>query len=318
MRRIVGTWAAIFALFAVSFALVVVSLNATLFSPGGMVRSYLEALARQDVPGALQIAGVSPTEHDVLLDRDALGRLTDIRQRSDERLPDGTHRVEFDYRTAAGPGTSEFVLEPAARRFGVFGAWRFAEPPLAQVEVTVLHDPRFDVNGLEVVGTANEPKTYRVLAPGTYEFGHETTFLEAEPVEVAVSAPGERTEARIDVAANEHFVAEVQDELDEYLDKCARQRVLLPTACPFGKQVANRIESEPRWEMSEYPEVTLRPAEDPGMWRMPPTDASARLRVDIRSLFDGTVTRFDEDVPFTVSYLISFQADGGLYIEAQE
>ncbi len=318
MRRIVGTWAALFALFAVSFGLVVLSLNATLFSPGGFVRSYLEALARHDVAGALELAGVSPTERDVLLDQDALGRVTEIRQRSDERLPDGTHRVEFEYRTDAGPGRTAFLLEGAGMRFGVFSAWRFAEPPLAQVEITVLHDPRFEVNGLEVVGTANEPRVYRVFAPGAYEIGHQTTFLEAEPVELAVSGPGEVTEARIDVAANEHFVEEVQKKLDAYLDDCAEQRVLLPTGCPFGKQVANRIESEPVWEMSEYPPVTLRPAQEPGAWLMPPTDAAARLRVDIRSLFDGSVTRFDEDVPFTVSYLITFQADGGLYIEGQE
>jgi hypothetical protein len=311
-------WAALFALLAVSFALVVVALNATLFSAGGLARSYLEALARHDVSGALELAGVSPTERDVLLARGALGRLSDIRQRSDERLADGTHRVEFDYRTDAGPGRTAFLLEPAGTRFGVFGAWRFAEPPLAQVELTVLHDARFSANGLPVVGAANEPRTYRVFAPGSYEFGHSTSFLEAAPVEVAVSEPGTVTEARVDVAANEHFVEEVQQELNEYLDGCAEQRVLLPTGCPFGKQVANRIESEPVWAMSEYPPVTLVPAVDPGAWLMPPTDAAARLKVDIRSLFDGTVTRFDEDVPFTVSYVITFQADGGLLIEAQE
>jgi hypothetical protein len=318
MRRIVAVWAALFTLLAVSFALVVVSLNATLFSPGGLARSYLEALARHDVAGALELAGVSPTERDVLLRRDALGQLTDIRQRSDERLPDGTRRVEFEYRTDAGPGRTAFLLEPAGRRFGVFGAWRFAAPPLAQVELTVLHDPRFDVNGLQVVGAANEGRTYRVFAPGSYEFGHRTTFLQAAPLEVTVSEPGTVTEARIDVAANAHFVEEVQEELDGYLDGCATQRVLLPTGCPFGKEVANRIESDPVWAMSEYPPVTLVPAMDAGTWLMPPTEAAARLRVDIRSLFDGTVTQFDEDVPFTVSYLITFQADGGLYIEAQE
>jgi hypothetical protein len=318
MRRIVGTWAALLALLGVSFALVVVALNSTLYSPGGLVRSYLDALARHDVPGALELAGVSPTERDVLLDEQVLGRLSDIRQRSDQRLPDGTHRVEFEYRTDAGPGRSAFLLEGTGTRFGVFGSWRFAEPPLAQVEVTVLHDPRFNVNGLEVVGAANEPRTYRVFAPGNYDVGHESTFLEAKPVEVAVADPGEVREARIDVASNDHFVDEVQQELDGYLDDCAGQRVLLPTGCPFGKQVANRIESEPVWEMSEYPDVTLVPAEEAGTWLMPPTDAAARLRVDIRSLFDGSVSHFDEDVPFTVSYLITFQADGGLYIEAQE
>ena len=318
MRRIVGTWAAWFALLGISFALVVVALNSTLYSPGGLVRSYLDALARHDVPGALELAGVTPSERDVLLDERALGRLTDIRQSSDEQLPDGTHRVEFSYRTEAGPGRSAFLMERTGSRFGVFGEWRFAEPPLSQVELTVLHDSRFHVNGLEVVGTANEPRAYRVFAPGHYEFGHETTYLTAKPVDVAVTTPGEVTEARVDVAANEQFVKAVKKELTRYLDKCAAQRVLLPTSCPFGKQVANRIESEPVWAMSEYPEVQLVPAEQPGTWLMPPTDAAARLRVDIRSLFDGSVTRFDEDVPFTVSYLITFQANGGLYIEAQE
>lgn len=318
MRRTVGIWATSFALLAVSFALVVAALNATLFSPGGLTRSYLEALARHDVPAALELAGVSPSERDVLLDRRTLGRLTDIRQRSDERLPDGTHRVEFEYRTESGAGRAAFRLEPAGTRFGVFGAWRFAEPPLAQVELTVLHDARFDVNGFEVVGAANEPRTYRVFVPGSYAFGHSSTFLEAPPVEVAVSEPGTVVRARVDVAANEHFADEVQEELDAYLDECAEQRVLLPTGCPFGKQVANRIESEPAWAISKYPAVELVPAADPGTWLMPPTDAAARLKVDIRSLFDGSVTRFDEDVPFTVSYLITFQADGGLYIEAQE
>jgi hypothetical protein len=311
-------WAALFALLAMSFGLVVMSLNATLFSPGGFVRSYLEALSRHDVAGALELAGVSPTERDVLLDGAALGRLTDIRQHTDERLPDGTHRVAFDYRTESGPGRTSFLLEPAGTRFGVFGAWRFAEPPLGEIELTVLHDPRFDVNGLQVVGAANEPRSYRVFAPGSYAIGHRSTFLEAAPVDVSVTEPAAVTPVEVEVAANERFLDEVQEELDTYLDKCAKQRVLLPTGCPFGKEVANRIESEPRWEISEYPPVELVPASEPGTWLMPPTDAAARLRVDIRSLFDGSITRFDADVPFTVSYLITFQADGGLYIEAQD
>jgi hypothetical protein len=317
MRRIVGTWAALFALLGVSFALVVVSLNATLFSPGGLVRSYLDALARHDVPSALELAGVSPTERDVLLDERALGFLTDIRQRSDEPLPDGRRLVEFDYRTGAGAGRSAFVVESAGSRFGVFRAWRFAEPPLTELEITALHDPRFDVNGLEVVGAAGEPRAYRVLTPGAYTVGHSSKYLEADPVEVTADSPGGRIEARVEVAANARFVHEVQEELDKYLDKCATQRVLLPTGCPFGKRVENRIESEPRWKITEYPAVTLRPGEDAGTWLMPPTDAAARLRVDIRSLFDGSLTRFDENVPFTMSYLISFQAGGGLYLVAQ-
>jgi hypothetical protein len=49
---------------------------------------------------------------------------------------------------------------------------------------------------------------------------------------------------------------------------------------------------------------------------MPQSQAAAHLVVDVRSLFDGTVTRLDEDVPFTVQYEITFLPDGELLITA--
>jgi hypothetical protein len=39
--------------------------------------------------------------------------------------------------------------------------------------------------------------------------------------------------------------------------------------------------------------------------------------VEVRSIFDGTRSTFDQDVPFTVQYLITFQDDGSLLITAQ-
>jgi hypothetical protein len=69
--------------------------------------------------------------------------------------------------------------------------------------------------------------------------------------------------------------------------------------------------------MAEYPVVTIIPGEEPGTWLMPVTEAAAHLVVDVQSLFDGTVTTFDADVPFSISYVITFQADGSLYIVAQ-
>jgi hypothetical protein len=50
---------------------------------------------------------------------------------------------------------------------------------------------------------------------------------------------------------------------------------------------------------------------------MPRTSAAAHLVVEVRSLFDGTVSTFDEDVPFTASYLVAFLPGKELLITAQ-
>jgi hypothetical protein len=108
----------------------------------------------------------------------------------------------------------------------------------------------------------------------------------------------------------------VDEELHAYLDACATQSVLLPTGCPFGKTFDNRIDSTPEWSISTYPNVEIIPGSNTGEWVMPITTASAHLSVEVRSLFDGTVRDFDEEIPFTVSYLLTIQPDNSLAIQA--
>jgi hypothetical protein len=50
---------------------------------------------------------------------------------------------------------------------------------------------------------------------------------------------------------------------------------------------------------------------------MPPTGAAAHLLVDVRSIFDGSVTTFDKDVGFNASYLVTFSPDNQLIITEQ-
>ena len=39
---------------------------------------------------------------------------------------------------------------------------------------------------------------------------------------------------------------------------------------------------------------------------IPKTAGTAHLRVDVQELFDGSVSTFDEDVPFEVEFAIAF------------
>ena len=331
MRRTVITWSAVFALLFAGFAASVVALNADLYSAHGFVKGYLSALERQDSAGALEVAGVQTSNSaatDLLTDA-AMGQLSDVRVVRDTANADATHTVVVEYSVAAPASertpepesttaSSEFVVARDGTRLGLFPTWRFVTSPLNTISVTVLHDTTFDVNGYPVTSTApaDTPGTYLVFAPGRYDLDHESTYLTAATVPLEVSAIGEIADVVIDVQANEAFVAEVQKHVSAYLGECTTQQVLMPTGCPFGKSLANRVESAPVWTMASEPAVTIVPGAEPGTWAVPKTPAAAHLVVDVRSLFDGKVSTFDEDVPFDVQYALTFEADDRLLITA--
>jgi hypothetical protein len=257
-----------------------------------------------------------------LLSADYLGELENIELVSEEPTGVGTNiAVTFSYVVDGAQGKSSFVVQPNGSIFGMFNAWRFTESPLSTVALTVLHDSRFDVNGVTHLTPAepNAAAQYRVFTPGVYEFGHDTRFLTAAPVRKVITEVSGSTQVVVTVQANEAFVEKVQEELGAYFDEeCVTQTVLLPTACPFGQPMGNRIVTTPAWSMAKYPDVTIVPGDEQGTWLVPNTSGAAHLVVDVQSLFDGSISTFDEDVAFTVSYLITLLPDGELYIELQD
>ena len=320
MRRDIITWSIVAAVVVAVFGGTVLVLNSTLYSAGGFVRSYLDSLARDDVDGALELAGVvaAGDASDELLIADAIAELSDIRLISDTTDAQGTHRVVYSFSSEGKTGQSTFSVRPQGTLLGLFPTWRFESSPLGVLQVLPQHGTGFSVNGVEVeAAEPDRPSPYLVFVPGTYELAADTLYLEASPTKVTASQPGAAVIAAVDLKPTRAFVSQVQRELNDYLDDCATQEVLLPTGCPFGEEIANRIVSTPSWSISSYPKVTLQPGVEPGSWVMPATEAAAHLVVDIRSLFDGSVSTFDEDVPFTSSYVVTFLPDDELLISAQ-
>lgn len=66
---------------------------------------------------------------------------------------------------------------------------------------------------------------------------------------------------------------------------------------------------------SPPPKIALQP--DGAGWSIVPADAAAHVVVDIKSIFDGTVTHVDEDVPFRVGGTITMLPDGTASIQVQ-
>jgi len=320
MRREFIIWSIVAAVIVAVFGGTVLVLNATLYSANGFVRSYLDSLVRHDVDGALELAGTlaAGDASDELLVADAIGELSEIRLISDTTDAQGIHRVVYAFSSEGTTGQSTFSVRPQGTLLGLFPTWRFESSPLGVLQVVPQHGTGFTVNGVRVeAAEQDQPAPYLVFAPGTYELAAKSLYLEASPVKVTASQPGAAVIGAVNLQPTKSFISQVQKELKGYLDDCATQTVLLPTGCPFGEEIANRIVSTPSWSIAQYPRVTLQPGTAPGSWLMPSTDATAHLTVDVRSLFDGTVSTFDEDVPFSSSYVVTFLPNDKLLISAQ-
>ncbi len=303
----------------------VTTLNLTVYSAAGFVASYLDAVARGDVDGAVRMPGVTTGARgtDELLAPAALASLTNIRLVRDTDDGNGRHTVLYGYTVGGSAGTSAFVVERSGVRLGVFSAWRFVDSPLSLLRVTVRNGAPGGADGIAANGvtlpdtTPNGPHSYRVLTPNRVVLSHASRYLTGAKVAALVGRPASVAEATVDIQPNRAFEREVQTELDRFLAACTTQKVLLPTGCPMGTQITDRIQDAPVWSIVRYPVVAIVPGADPGSWQVPETGGLAHLTVTVKSIFDGSLSTIDEDVPFTVRYLITFAPNGSPVVTAQ-
>jgi len=317
------SWLIGFVLLIAAFFGTIAILDATIYSAHGFVSSYLDALNRHDATTARELPGVrapSGVATNLLTDG-ALGTIANIHLVHDTAGSDSTdtravHSVEYSYKLGSQRESSTFSIVQTKSYLGLFSRWAFEKSPLATVSVAAPHDPRFRVNGTEVVSSVKRTQSqpYVVFAPGLYSFDLKTTYLIATPVSIPVTEPASVTPVRVEAEANAMFRSEVRKELDKYYVACATQTVLLPTACPFGKSFSNRVVSTPAWAMVSDPSVTIVPDATSGNWLVPTATGTAHLVVKVQSLFDGSISTFDADVPFVVTYAITIDANNHLTI----
>jgi hypothetical protein len=316
MRRAILAWVAAFLIAVLAGAATVVVLNATVFGAGGFVRVYLDALARGDVSGALSLPGVDTRGVDAaLLQSGTLAGLSDIHQLGDEERA-GAHWVTVGWTSGHRSGRTTFEVKRIGTRFGLFPEWGFAASPLATISLSVRNDTRFTLNGVQEVNArpSDKPADYAVLVPGSYTFSHRTALLTAEPHTVIADTVGENLTALIQPQADAAFVARVTAQVRKQLDACAKQTVLFPTGCSFGQPIPNRVSGAPAWSIVSYPPITIAPGSQFGTWAIPSTPGTAHLKVAVTSLLDGSVSTFDQDVPFQLRASITLGADDAITV----
>lgn len=302
------------------------------YSPVAFVEGYVRLLEQGRaadalaVPGVrvssaeLEAAGLPPTASDALLRSDALAPIDDVRVVSEEQDGDVTH-VTVSYQARGYEGRTTFSVERDGS-IGLAPTWRFAESPLAVMNLAVTGSMAFDVNGFEIDKRQVSPEgadadpaapvSLLVFSPGLYSVSVDTAISSTPGVAVLSDSPFQAIPVNVQAQPTEEFVRVVQEKVEEFLTACATQEVLQPTACPFGYFVQDRIASLPEWSIVRQPTVEVEP--NGAGWSILPAEAVAHIHVDIRSLFDGKVRQMSEDVPFIVKGEITVRPDGNVAI----
>lgn len=304
-----------------------------LYSPTAFVVRYLDLLAQGRAADALTVPGVAvdsieldesdlpTTASEALLRADALAPLTDIVPVSSQ-AHDGVTSVTVAYQAGPHEGTTTFEVESAGWA-GVTPVWRFAQSPLAVIELTVRGSMQFSVNGFAIDKRQVSPSgvdadplestPLLVFSPGFYSITVATAAVESDGIAVLSDAPQADIPIDLQTEPSDEFVAVVQQKVDDFLAQCATQTVLQPTGCPFGYYVQNRIVGDPVWSITSTAPVALAP--DGAGWSIRRTQGVAHIDVDVRSLFDGSITHVSEDVPFFLTGSIAMLPDGTASIQ---
>ncbi|MDE0546398.1 hypothetical protein [Microbacterium sp. C7(2022)] len=303
-----------------------------LYSPTAFVERYLSLLADGNAAEALTVPGVSvastdlesadlpPTAHDALLRSSAMGSLSDAHVIS-EVLHGDVYEVTVEYKAGRYEGTSTFEVIREGQ-VGIAPTWRFATSPLAVLTLDVRGSTTFDVNGFALDkrqvspdgadADPADPVDLLVFTPGLYSVSVNSAIASTAGVAVLSDAPFAEVPVRVQAQPTEQFTEVVQQRVEEFLTTCATQEVLQPTGCPFGYVVEDRIVGTPKWSILAQPTIELVP--NGANWSIPATDAVAGISVDIQSLFDGSITATEDEVPFRLTGTIRVLADGSVTI----
>jgi hypothetical protein len=308
MQRTLLSWAFVFGLLIAGFAATVAAVNNDVLSAHGFVRSYLEALERHDAHAALATPGVVVDGDASLVVDDTVGKFSDIRFLSDTAVGD-LHTVRYSYLLDGDRHFTDFTVQWTGNRLLLFSTWEFAASPVTELSAAADHDSSVTVNGVAV--PAGE---YPVLVPGLYVADDDTEFFEGAEDAAAATKVDTPLTAEVAVTATDAFDAAAQSAVDNFLDTCATQTVLMPTGCPFGREVKNRLDGPPTWSITDYPDVSLTPERDAGVWRARASGGTAAITVAVQSLFDGSRSTLNDSVSLTADYLITIGVDGTLSV----
>lgn len=303
--RAVGAWFFLIVLSVAAAAVTIALVNKYQYGPETDVREYFQALQDGNGGKALGLLNARvPDSNAALLDGDALAEagshLEDVSVSTVSS--DGDRAVvRASYLLDGKEASSEFTLHPAETQWGFFTVWDFDPSTLPTMTVSMPGSTAVDINGASVAlrGSSRE---FAVFYPGVYTGSYSSPMITAEPREVPVSDEDQRTTMELTAVPSEQLKQQVERQVRDHLDACARQDSLYPAGCPFSADFPGRIQGAVSWSIKDYPrpEVRLGGAHA-DQWSLPDSRGTAHLEFTAVDLYDGHTTKVSRDVPFTFS-----------------
>ena len=282
--------------------------NAKVYGPEHQVAGYLHALEDGDGERALGLLGAKvPDSNAVLLDDDALRAATadlDVQHISEPRSA-GENKVDVDvtYSLGGEDAQSTFRLNRAAKQWLFFDQWSFVPTSLPTVTVTAGNLQEATVNGVRVA-LPEETTTFAAFYPARVEASYTSEFFAAPAVSGVLTSPQTSVDLVLATEATEALNSAVDSKIRDFLAGCteAKDR-LAPPGCPFFHYTDNRVDLPIVWEITEFPEITIRLVS--GSWVLSPLTGTAHLSAVQTDLFSGVKSPLEVDREFSFAARLS-------------
>ncbi len=280
---------------AVAAAIITITMvNVSYFGPQQPVRDYIQALRDGDGAKALGLLKATvPAGNPAVLDgsglKSAAAGIDDLHVGDPQELPGGRVSVPATYKINGAAHSTDFLLEPAGNQWLFFGTWTFVPAPLPTIDVSVVNEATASLNGVRV-NMPSGRNTFSVLYPGRYEASFQSELFQAPAVTTAVTSAAVKPAAvALSTVPSPKLMADVNSQLHQYLDGCAKQQVLLPADCPFSNHSDNRIVSPVVWSIVNYPKVGI--SAYGGAWVIAPLTVNAQVSYQEQQLYTGAMAQ---------------------------
>ncbi len=302
--RVLTAWLLALLLAVAVGALTIFLVNSRVFGPEQQIRNYFQALKDGSGEEALGILNARVPDADPsMLDGAALKAAAAPIDNLDVGEPQssGGQRVTVPvtYTLDGEELTSSYTLENVGTRWLFFDTWEFVPTPLPTVQLSVINQNTATLNGTPVAMPGGE-NSFAVFYPGKYESHYTSQYFAAPAQTTVVNTRQDKARASLSTHATDKLRKDVGQQVKNFLDECALQKVLQPTGCPFYFNTENRIVGNIKWNITEYPEIVIEP--NNGRWIMRPLSGAALLTTTQQDLFTGQI------IPLEVESHFSFTA----------
>lgn len=310
--RVLALWLAVLMVLAVAAVVTITLVNQKIFGPERQVDTYfgmLQAGEGEQAMGLLDPA--APKGNALLLDGGALkaavAPIEDFEVQPGREVTDGKVEVTTTYQVGGKQHRTVFHLTRTGKDWLFFDRWAFAATDLPEVTVKADTTNEVRVNGETAPlskGTAKLP----VFLPSVVEASYRDKYFQGAKRQVVIdSASAAGTDGlALTTKPTSKLEQDIDAQLKQYLDDCAKQQVLKPAGCPLSYDTDARVSADTiHWKITDYPEAEVGPYD--GGWVLRPLEVGTSLSLVEQDLMSGAKTKntVEHDFGFTAKLEVS-------------